>query len=175
MRNPGGSSLSSASRPDTYYGANYVLLPNGGSSTVLPQNGGTNIGYTMKYNKQGTNIQGNLVLIRHVRGSNAVYRVKSNALSGLALGEDRSVPMGWASIVGKGTYQEPGWPDAIGNYQFTLYVEDRNEPGSGVDRVWIEVRDKNGQVVTVISMPRPAASNTMPLQGGNIVVPHTAR
>jgi hypothetical protein len=135
----------------------------------------TNIGYTMKYNKQGTNIQGNLLLIRHVPGSNAVYRIKSNALSGLALGEDRSVPMGWASIVGKATYLEPGWPDPIGNYEFTLYVEDRNEPGSGVDRAWIEMRDKNGQVMTVMSMPRPAASNTTSLQGGNIVVPHTPR
>jgi hypothetical protein len=134
----------------------------------------TNFGYTMKYNKQATNIQGSLLLVRHVPNSSLIYRVKSNSLFGLSLGQT-SLPMGWASFSGKATYQEPGWPLPIGNYEFTAYVEDRNEPGSGIDRFWIEVRDKDGRVVTVMSVPRPGSSNGVPLQGGNIVVPHGSR
>jgi len=133
----------------------------------------TNFGYTMKYNKQRTNIQGSLLLIRHLPDSDEIYRVKSNALYGLALGEDRSVPMGWASFSGKATYLEPDWPEPIGNHAFVVYVEDRNEPGTGVDRFWIEVKDKDGNVVAVMSMNRPATADTVPLQGGNIVVPHS--
>ena len=124
----------------------------------------TSLGYTMKYNKKGGNVQGNLVMIRHLPDG-TIYRVKSNALYGLALGEDSTVPMGWATFSGKSTYQEPGWPRPIGNYVFTAYVEDRNEPGAGVDRFWIEV-------VGGLSLERPAVDHAIELGGGNIVVPH---
>ncbi len=50
----------------------------------------TTFGYTMKYNKAGKNLQGSLLLIRHLE-DDSIYRVKSNALDGLALGEDRNV------------------------------------------------------------------------------------
>ncbi len=43
----------------------------------------TNFGFTMKYHKKGTNPQGSLLLIRH-RQDGSIYRVKSNALNGLA-------------------------------------------------------------------------------------------
>jgi PKD repeat protein len=127
----------------------------------------TNFGYTMKYNKKATNVQGSLLLIRHL-ADGTIYRVKSNALYGLALGEDSEAPMGWASFSGKSTYQEPGWPDPIGNYVFTVYVEDRNEPGTGVDRFWIEVSDG-------LALERPATDNALPIEGGNLVVPHRAK
>jgi hypothetical protein len=93
--------------------------------------------------------------------------VKSNALYGLALGEDSTVPMGWASFSGKSTYLEPGWLEPVGNHEFTAYVEDRDEPGTGIDRFWIEV---NGG----LAMDREAVGNAVELAGGNIVVPHTA-
>jgi hypothetical protein len=127
----------------------------------------TNFGFTMKYLKNGKNVQGNLLLIRHLEDGTS-YRVKSNALYGLALGEDSTVPMGWASFSGKATYQEPGWPEPIGNYEFTVYVEDRNEPGSGVDRLWIEVSGG-------LALPRNAIDNALNIEGGNLVVPHKAR
>ena len=49
----------------------------------------TNFGYTMKYNKKATKMQGSLLLIRHT-ADGPKYRVKCNALDGLALGEDSS-------------------------------------------------------------------------------------
>ena len=129
----------------------------------------TNFGYTMKYNKKATNIQGNLLLIRHHLEDEieTIYRVKSNALYGLALGEDTSVPMGWASFSGKSTYLEPGMSEPEGNYEFIVYVEDRNEPGTGVDRFWIQIN--GGESISM-----PAELNAIELIGGNIVVPHKA-
>jgi len=127
----------------------------------------TNFGYTMKYNKKGTNVQGSLLMIRHMP-DDTIYRVKSNAIYGLALGENLNVPMGYASFSGKSTYQEPGWAEPAGNYVFKVYVEDRNQPGTGTDRFWIQVT--NG-----LSMQDPAASNAVPISGGNIYAPHRAR
>lgn len=132
----------------------------------------TNFGFTMKYNKKGQNVQGSLLLIRHLPNG-SIYRVKSNALYSLALGEDPTTPMGWASFSGKATYLEPGWPEPVGNYEFVVYVEDRNEPGAGVDRFWIEVKDQNRYIVPVMSMEREATDNTVEIEGGNNAVPHS--
>lgn len=109
----------------------------------------------MKYNKKTTNVQGSLLIIRHL-ADGTTYRMKSNALYGLALGQDPTIPMGWASFSGKGTYLEPGWLEPEGNYEFTSYVEDRNEPGTGIDRFWIEVLDKDRIPEYELSLPRPA-------------------
>ena len=131
----------------------------------------TNFGYTMKYGKNGNNVRGSLLLIRHL-ADGTKYRVKSNAVSGLAVGLDPTVPYGWSSFNGKSTYLEPGMPEPEGNHQFTAYVEDRDEPGSGNDRFWITIRNKAGVTIPVMSMAEPAPENTRPIQGGNIVAPH---
>ncbi len=129
----------------------------------------TNFGYTMKYNKQGEQVKGSLLLIRHLPNG-TVYRVKSNAIFGLAIGEQSGY--GWASFSGKCTYLEPGWLEPEGNHEFTVYVEDRNEPGTGTDHFWIKVQDKNGNGIADLSMGDEATENTEPLEGGNVVVPH---
>jgi PKD repeat protein len=132
----------------------------------------TNFGFTMKYNKKGTKVQGSLLLIRHVAPGEK-YRVKSNALYGLSIGEAGDPVYGWASFSGKCTYLEPGWLEAEGNHEFLVYVEDHGEPGKEVDRFWIEVYDKDDNVIAVMSMDRDAPDNAETLGGGNIVVPHT--
>jgi hypothetical protein len=107
----------------------------------------TNFGYTMKYNKKATNIQGKLLLVRHLQDG-TIYRVKSNALYGLALGEseDGGETFGWASLSGKSTYLEPGWDEPLGNYEFITYVEDHGEPGKNVDRIWIKVMNQGNTI-----------------------------
>lgn len=132
----------------------------------------TNFGYTMKYNKKGLKVRGSLLLIRRT-ADRSKFRIKSNALDGLALGEDVSVPFGWASFSGKTTYLEPGWEESIGNHEFTTYVEDHDDSGAGTDRIWIEVRDRQDVIIPHSSMAKPATDNTAPLQGGNIVAPHS--
>jgi hypothetical protein len=134
----------------------------------------TNFGYTMKYNKKRTNLQGSLLLIRHVEGSvtGEKYRVKSNALHGLAIGSDPD--FGWAVFDGKATYRAPGVENE-GNNEFTVYVEDHGVPGKGVDQFWIQTRDQQDDVRIDLSMPEPGAGNTETIEGGNIFVPHTSR
>jgi hypothetical protein len=129
----------------------------------------TNFGYTMKYNKKGIKVQGSLLLIRHTEEGN--YRIKSNALYGLALGEIEEVNgyVGWASFSGKCTYQEPDWIEPEGNHEFLVYVEDWGDPGSGLDKFWIDVNDDDGN----LSLGPDAVNDWILLNGGNIVVPHT--
>lgn len=130
----------------------------------------TNFGFTMKYNKKGTNPQGSILLIRHLPYG-SIYRIKSNALNGLALGEDASIPMGWATFSGKGTYLGSGMTEPVGNYLFKVYVEDRNEPGKGIDRFWISVTTSTNQPTDLL-MPGTGSGNALTIIGGNIVVPH---
>jgi hypothetical protein len=130
----------------------------------------TNFGYTMKYNKKGAKVQGSLLLIRHTPRGN--YRIKSNALDGLSLGESADPVFGWASFSGKCTYKEPAWIEAEGNHGFLVYVEDRGEPGIGADRFWVEAYDKDGAPIPATSMGRDAPDKAVTLDGGNIVVPH---
>jgi len=108
----------------------------------------TNFGFTMKYGKKGTNLQGSLLLISHL-SDGTIYRLKSNALYGLSIGKlyENGEPFGWASFSGKATFLEPGWLVPVGNYEFIVYVEDRNEPGLGTDRFWVEVYNKDGNLV----------------------------
>jgi hypothetical protein len=129
----------------------------------------TNVGYTIRYNKKDTTIEGNLLMIRHHEedGIETIYRVKSDTLYGLALGQDTSVPMGWASFSGKSTYFAPGMEQPEDNHAFLVYVEDHDEPGAGKDEFWIQIDGG-------ISMNSRSGDNTEQLSGGNIVVPHSA-
>ena len=133
----------------------------------------TNFGYTMKYNKKATKVQGSLLLISHLPDG-TIYRVKSNALHGLALGEvTGSDPSGWASFTGKCTYLEPDMLEPEGNHHFVVYVEDYGEEGCNqdpADRFWIAVDDKDG--VEVLSLGADAQTDAVDLHCGNIIVPH---
>jgi alpha-tubulin suppressor-like RCC1 family protein len=146
----------------------------GGGSFVL---GGdkVNFGFTMKYNKGGSNLQGNLIAVRH-HPDGTVSRLKSNALGGLALGEDVTVPMGWASFTGKANYTT--WDAAanggagayvtVGNQSFAVYAEDRDNPGTGPDKVWLGAVGNLAMDGTLAT----AKTKTAALTGGGIAVPH---
>jgi hypothetical protein len=41
-----------------------------------------------------------------------------------------------------------------------------------MDRFWIRVLDRDGKVVTAVSMSGSATANSLAIEGGNIVVPH---
>lgn len=132
----------------------------------------TNFGYNMKYNRKRTRIQGSLLLMRHLPDGTS-YRLKSNVVEGLAIGDGDGFD--WASFSGKATYREPSWIDPVGNHGFVAYVEDHGEPGAGGDKFWIQVTDKDGAIIVDLSIQEPAAGaggNAETLVGGNIVVPH---
>lgn len=117
-----------------------------------------------------------LLLVRHVQDEDDLkYRVKSNALLGLAIstsGAGTSHSFGWASFTGRTTYLEPGMLEPEGNYEFTAYVEGHGEPGSAGDRFWLETRDKDGNRVEALSMQESASVNAVGIDGGNLVAPH---
>ena len=149
----------------------------------------TNFGFSMKYNKKRKNVHGSLLLMRHqldaITCLEGNYKVKSNALNGMALGEVEDVPpYGWATFSGKATFREPGMDNTGGN-PFLAYVEDHGEQGCNqipTDEFWIEVKTKEGVVLLQLNGPEPAdndPANDPPLDGddepiecGNIIVPH---
>jgi Bacterial Ig domain len=168
----GGYYIGSAEDVVVIYDPSLGFTTGGGTFLWPGTEDKTNFGYTMKYNKKATNIKGNLLLVRHLQDG-TIYRVKSNALYGLALGEseDGGETFGWASFSGKSTYLEPGWDEPIGNHEFITYVEDHGEPGKNIDRIWIKIMNQ-GNTINVMSMDDPGANNAVVINGGNIVVPH---
>lgn len=144
----------------------------------------TNFGFNIKYNKGKKNKpQGSLLLMRHTI-TDENYKVKSNALEGLSIGDgtDTDGDYGWAALVGKSTFREPGL-DTEGNYPFLMYIEDHGEQGCNqdpTDEFWIRVEDKDGIVVLEVNGPGsdPAGPDAAtdgedePIECGNIIVPH---
>jgi subtilisin family serine protease len=128
----------------------------------------TSFGYSMKYNRNGNSLRGSLMLIRHLPDGTK-YRIRSNALYGLALGDAGAFD--WASFNGKSTYQEPDWDDPIGNHEFLVYVEDRGQPGAGLDRFWFQLLDRNGLLIPAISMADDPQLSSVTIGGGNVLVP----
>lgn len=147
----------------------------------------THVGFNFKYNKgKKKKPQGSLLLMRHTVDAACAgagsYKVKSNALDGLSVGDgtDGEGDYGWATALGKATFREPGLDDE-GNHTFLLYTEDHGEQGCSQnpsDEFWIQVKDKDGVVVLEVNGDDPAGPDTEtdgddePLVCGNIVVPH---
>jgi hypothetical protein len=129
----------------------------------------TSFGYSMKYNRNGNGLRGSLMLMRHLPDGTK-YRIRSNALYGLALGNAGAFD--WASFNGRATYQEPSSHEPIGNHEFLIYVEDRGLPGAGADRVWIQLLDRSGQLIAAISMADDPQLSSVTIGAGNILVPH---
>jgi hypothetical protein len=136
----------------------------------------TNFGFNAKRLKSGQ-IQGSVLLVFHYPDGNRI--VKSNATGTLSVGQNADGTWVASLTNWKATYQIPTGTLACGSnkcggYSFNLYVEDLGEPGSGVDKFWIEVKDPNGALVAKVSMPRDGSGASLPLtiNQGNIQVPH---
>ena len=132
-------------------------------------------GINLKYksNTKGSTVtQGSVFAVRH-HANGRKSRFESNSLnSAVAVGEDLTVPMGWAVVSGKSTYTT--WAAAtssdvtLGGQAFTVYVEDRGEPGAGVDRVWMG----GPGVLALPGTLSTAKTSAVTLTGGNVAVPH---
>ena len=120
----------------------------GGGQLVLSSSAGlvpgaagskSNFGFSVKYNKAGTNLQGNVRVI--VRNGDRVYLIKGNAISSLG------VTGSAANLTGKASIQDvtnPAQPVSVdGNATLQLWMTDNGEPGF-LDTLGIQVLDKNG-------------------------------
>jgi hypothetical protein len=145
-----------------------------GGGTFILDGDRVRFGINTKYKKNGDAVKGSAIVVRtHADGTRST--LTSNALTAMAIGEDPTVPMGWAALNGKATYT---WWDAktrsymtTGGQSFTLYTEDRGTPGNGVDRVWVG----GPPLVSLPGTQATAKSNAATLTGGNVVVPHRAK
>jgi hypothetical protein len=151
------------------------------AGTTYPELEGvkTNFGFTMKYNKKGTGVQGSFLLIAHLNDGGIIL-LKSNAVNGLAI-ISKTYP-GIASFSGKCVYSRMNAYGMVlkeaGNQDFTVYVKDMNEPGTGKDMFWFKTKlaivgehpfslDNNRNGIVDVT-------EYVLLKGGQIVVPHTA-
>lgn len=128
----------------------------------------TSFGFVTQYGKSGSNFKGQLVMIRHMPDG-SLYRLKSNSCSGLAITGNAGGHQGTVSFTGKATYNlitPSGGTTGGGNYSFSMYAEDNNEPGTGVDAFKMTLAAPSGGNPAGFSVP------LTPLSGGNIQVPH---
>jgi hypothetical protein len=88
----------------------------------------TNFGFNVKYNKGGTNLQGQVNII--VRNGGRTYQIKSNSITSLAA----TSATGTATFNGKANIQDitdPLNPISMdGNASLQLTLTDNSEPGT---------------------------------------------
>jgi hypothetical protein len=146
-----------------------------GGGWYTTDQGRLNFGFNAKYLKSGQ-IQGSLLTILHRPEGN--YMLKSNSMGTLTVTKDSTNTFWTAVLKGKATYQVPSSQPALscgsnkcGGYTWTMYVEDRQEPGSGYDKFWLEVRDGSNNIVATLSLPQTPALYAKVIDHGNIQVP----
>ncbi len=159
--------------PDFITGGGYVTLEN--SMGLIAGTPGTknNFGFVVKYNRRMTNIQGNLntMIRRDETDGLHFYKVKSTALTSLAINSNKATFTGKASIQDLNHPQNNGMFTGNNLLQFTL--TDNGEPGTS-DLISITVWKNDGGLWFTTLWDavayRPAEQL---LDGGNLVV-HSA-
>jgi hypothetical protein len=125
-----------------------------------------NFGFNVKYNKSGTNLQGNINTL--VRNNGRVYQIKGNSMTSLST--DPST--GTATFNGKANIQDvtdPLNPVSIdGNATLQVTMTDRGEPGNA-DTIGVTVWNKAGGL-WFSSNWSGTKTFEQSLAGGNLVV-----
>ena len=142
------------------------------SEGILAGDPGTknNFGFNVKFNKKGTNLQGNIrTLFRRLESDGVVhtYRVKGNRMTSLVVDDN------YAEFQGKANVQDVTDPlnpiSVFGNGDFIVKMEDNGEPGAHVDEIVFTLYDRDGALIFTSSW-----DGTQPIQqeidGGNIKV-----
>lgn len=134
----------------------------GAGGVATPAGDTIRFAFSMEYTGKGKNAKGALVVVR-TDGDGSQHVVRSNSIQGFTFGSGRAGPA-WTSFVGKATYAAPG-DDPVGNHFFTLYAED-GDP----DRLWFELRDKDGGVLDDVGLPGDGADGAHALADGDVTV-----
>src|ERR1051326_2620629 len=157
-------------------GGGYLVMS---SSSGLDAGGmGTknNFGFNVKYNKQGTNLQGNINTI--IRNNGRVYQIKGNSMTSLSvtpgggcINATLSSPCS-ATFNGKASIQDITDPNSVisidGNATLQVNMHDYGEPGSS-DTIAITVWNKSGGL-WFSSNWNGTKTSEQKLGGGNLVV-----
>lgn len=168
-------------KPGTEFiaGGGYLMLekPSGTIQADVPSK--NNFGFNVKYNKKGTNLQGNInTIVRKTILNTATgeyelhdYQVKGNVLSSLTVGTTIAgvTP---AVFTGKANLQDvtdPLNPVSIdGNFVLKVTMTDKGEPGSS-DMISITVFDKTGGIWFTSRWENKKTVEQL-LAGGNLVI-----
>jgi len=151
-------------------GGGYLVMSS--SAGLYPGQGATknNWGFNVKYNKAGTNLQGNINTI--IRNNGRVYQIKGNSMTSLSVQPAPCVnaPCG-AVFNGKANIQDITGPVPIaidGNATLQVTMTDNGEPGS-TDTVAITVWNKAGGLWFSSKWDGTKTVEQL-LGGGNLVV-----
>jgi hypothetical protein len=136
---------------DFITGGGYQVLQNA-TGLINPQNGRkNNFGFDVKWNKSGTNLQGNINTI--VKGSDGhVYQVKGNSMTSLSIQPATSTAPGTAIFNGKASIQDVTDPNNTvsvdGGATLQVTMTDFGDPSGNnpisYDKIAITVWNKNG-------------------------------
>jgi len=159
------------SKPLTNFitGGGYLLMGSTSAGQYKGDEGSkTNYGFNVKYNKSGTNLQGNANII--VRSGGRVYQIKSNSITSLSA-QTTSVG-GTAQFASKANITDvtdPANPIAItGSATLQLTMTDNGEPGTN-DSLAITVLNKDGGLFYA-SKWNGVKTVEQTIGGGNLVV-----
>jgi hypothetical protein len=181
--NPDDNTVVTVYKPtgDFITGGGYIM-PTASVGTYASTSGTkTNFGFNVKYNKQGTNLQGNMNFIfRKLQSDNIVhvYQIKANSMVSLGVNISNSNAK-TANYVAKANLKDitdPLAPVSLGgNLGFYVTMVDRGEPGSS-DSISVALTSSYGLSPSVIanllysSNWVSSMTKQMGLTGGNIVV-----
>jgi len=130
----------------------------------------TNLGFNIKYNKSGTNLQGNINVI--IRNGGHVYQIKGNSMTSLANQINSSGSGGTSTFNGKASIQDITNPLASisidGGAALQVTLHDNGDPGTS-DTIGITVWNKSGGLWFSSNWNGGATIEQL-LGGGNLVV-----
>lgn len=128
----------------------------------------TALRFAGQYGRSG-GLTGNLALRRLLPGEAAVD-VACMALEGLAVGhfDDGVEVYDWATFGATGCELAGGLVGV--DHTAVVYVEDRGDPGAGLDRVWVEMRDAAGELVPEMTFDRPPTDTAEEIIAGEVEV-----
>lgn len=147
----------SAPANDFVTGGGFIIPTNsGGTIGGTPVNGlKNNFGFNLKFNKAGR-LQGNwntIIRRSEINGTITMYQVKSNVTNSILVTSGTySSGMKWARAdmsFNSANFQNltnPLMPVNANNGDLMVSVIDNGEPGSGVDRILITIKNSDGSV-----------------------------
>ena len=154
-------------------GGNLVLTNSAGQYTGEPGSR-SNFGFNVKYNRGGTNLQGNVNIL--IRKGGRVYQIKSNSLTSLGVTPSpctqatptRPCTANFTSRANLMDITDPTTPISLGgNLTLQMRMTDKGEPGSG-DTISFALWNGN----TLLFSTKWNGTTTLEqlLGGGNLVV-----
>jgi hypothetical protein len=165
---------------DFITGGGYIVPTKSVGSMKGDAGSKTNFGFNVKFNKSGTNLQGNLNFIfrrTEADGKQHVYQVKSNAMQSLGVNAS-NLKRQTANFVSKGNITDitnPTAPIALGGNKY-MYINmvDNGEPGTkdSISFVLVNGTDDPTVLANIIYSSNWTGTKTemMNLTGGNLVV-----